>query len=127
MGTKAFFTILLLIVSNVFMTFAWYGNLKLKEMNISTDWPLILVILFSWGIALLEYCFMIPANRIGSQIMGGPFSLFQLKVIQEVISIIVFTGIATLVFKGESFHWNHLAAFVCLVLAVFFVFYDFKK
>lgn len=112
----------MLIVSNVFMTFAWYGNLKLQEMKISTDWPLILVILFSWGVALMEYCFMIPANRMGSQIMGGPFSLVQLKVIQEVISILVFSGIVTLVFKGESFHWNHLAAFVCLVLAVYFVF-----
>lgn len=122
MGTRALFTILMLIVSNVFMTFAWYGNLKLQEMKISTDWPLILVILFSWGIALLEYCFMIPANRMGSQIMGGPFSLVQLKVIQEVISIMVFSGIVTLVFKGEHFQWNHLAAFVCLVLAVYFVF-----
>lgn len=122
MGTRALFTILMLIVSNVFMTFAWYGNLKLQEMKISTDWPLILVILFSWGIALLEYCFMIPANRLGSQIMGGPFSLVQLKVIQEVISIMVFSGIVTLVFKGEHFQWNHLAAFVCLVLAVYFVF-----
>lgn len=122
MGTRALFTILMLIVSNVFMTFAWYGNLKLQEMKISTDWPLILVILFSWGIALLEYCFMIPANRLGAQIMGGPFSLVQLKVIQEVISIMVFSGIVTLVFKGEHFQWNHLAAFVCLVLAVYFVF-----
>lgn len=122
MGTRAILTILMLVVSNVFMTFAWYGNLKLQEMKISSDWPLILVILFSWGIALFEYCFMIPANRIGSQIMGGPFSLVQLKVIQEVVSIMVFSGIVTLVFKGQSFHWNHLAAFVCLVLAVYFVF-----
>lgn len=122
MGTKGLLTILLLVVSNVFMTFAWYGNLKLQEMKISTDWPLILIILFSWGIALLEYFFMIPANRIGSQIMGGPFSLMQLKVLQEVISICVFTTIVTLAFKGESFHWNHVAAFVCLVLAVYFVF-----
>ena len=121
-GTKGLLTILLLVVSNVFMTFAWYGNLKLQEMKISTDWPLILIILFSWGIALLEYFFMIPANRIGSQIMGGPFSLMQLKVLQEVISICVFTCIVTLAFKGESFHWNHAAAFVCLVLAVYFVF-----
>lgn len=122
MGTRAILTILMLVVSNVFMTFAWYGNLKLQEMKISSDWPLILVILFSWGIALFEYCFMIPANRVGSQIMGGPFSLVQLKVIQEVVSIMVFSGIVTLVFKGQSFHWNHLAAFVCLVLAVYFVF-----
>lgn len=121
---RILFTILLLCISNVFMTFAWYGNLKLQEMKISTDWPLILIILCSWGVALLEYSFMIPANRIGSQITGGPFSLMQLKVIQEVISITVFTIIATFMFKGESIHWNHIAAFICLVLAVFFVFYD---
>ena len=79
-------TVILLIISNVFMTAAWYGNLKLKEMHISTDWPLILVILASWGVALIEYFFMIPANTIGSRINGGPFSLMQLKVIQEDIS-----------------------------------------
>ena len=78
-------TILLLVVSNVFMTFAWYGNLKLQEMKISTDWPLILIILASWGLALFEYCFMVPANRLGSDINGGPFNLVQLKVIQECI------------------------------------------
>ncbi|MBR0502111.1 MAG: DMT family protein [Paludibacteraceae bacterium] len=120
---KIWLTILLLIISNVFMTFAWYGNLKLQEMKISTDWPLYLIILFSWGIALIEYCFMIPANRIGSQITGGPFSLVQLKVIQEVISITVFSIIITFMFKGESIHWNHIAAFFCLIMAVFFVFY----
>lgn len=119
---KILYTILLLIISNVFMTFAWYGNLKLQEMKISTDWPLILIILCSWGVALLEYCFMIPANRIGSQITGGPFSLVQLKVIQEVISITIFSIIATFLFKGEAIQWNHIVAFVCLVLAVFFVF-----
>ncbi len=120
---KVWLTISMLIVSNVFMTLAWYGNLKLHEMKISTDWPLILIILSSWGVALLEYSFMIPANRIGSQVTGGPFSLMQLKVIQEVISITVFTVIATFLFKGETLHWNHIAAFVCLVMAVFFVFY----
>lgn len=119
---KAFYTILLLIVSNVFMTFAWYGHLKLQEMKISTSWPLILVILFSWGLAFFEYCAQVPANRLGSSINGGPFSLVQLKVIQEVISLMVFTIVVSLLFKGESLHWNHLAAFVCLVMAVFFVF-----
>lgn len=122
LSTRGLLTILMLVVSNVFMTFAWYGNLKLQELKISTDWPLILIILCSWGVALLEYSFMIPANRMGAQIMGGPFSLVQLKVIQEVVSILVFSCIVTIVFKGESFHWNHLAAFVCLVLAVYFVF-----
>ena len=116
-----FWTILLLIVSNIFMTFAWYGHLKLQEMKISTSWPLILVILFSWGLAFFEYCAQVPANRLGSSINGGPFSLVQLKVIQEVISLMVFTIVVSLLFKGESLHWNHLAAFVCLVMAVFFV------
>lgn len=122
MNLSAIWTILLLIGSNVCMTFAWYGHLKLQEMHISDGWPLILVILFSWGIAFVEYCMMVPANRIGSNINGGPFSLIQLKVIQEVISLTVFTIIVTLVFKGETFQWNHLVAFVCLILAVFFCF-----
>ncbi|MBQ7623437.1 MAG: DMT family protein [Bacteroidales bacterium] len=115
-------TVLLLVVSNVFMTLAWYGQLKLNEMNITRDWPLILVILASWGIAFLEYIFMVPANRMGSQINGGPFSLMQLKIIQEVISLTVFTLFVMLLFKGEPVHWNHIAALVCMVAAVFFVF-----
>ena len=112
----------MLIVSNVFMTFAWYGHFKLNELKISTDWPLIVVILFSWGIAFFEYCVMVPANRIGFKDNGGPFNLLQLKVIQEVISLTVFTVIIMLVFKGETIQWNHIAAFACLILAVFFVF-----
>ena len=115
-------TILLLIVSNVFMTLAWYGNFKLQEMNISTNWPLIVIILASWGVALFEYCAMIPANRIGAVMNGGPFTLFQLKIIQEVISLTVFTIMITFMFKGEHLQWNHLAAFACLVGAVFFMF-----
>jgi uncharacterized protein (DUF486 family) len=119
---RGIYTILLLVVSNVFMTFAWYGNLKLQELKISTDWPLILIILASWGMALFEYCVMIPANRLGSQITGGPFSLMQLKVIQEAVSLVVFTIIVATVFKGEPIHWNHFVAFGCLLLAVFFAF-----
>ena len=119
---KALLTVILLVTSNIFMTFAWYGHLKLQEMKISTGWPLILVILLSWGMAFFEYCAQVPANRLGSSINGGPFSLVQLKVIQEVISLMVFTLVVSLLFKGESLHWNHLAAFVCLVMAVFFVF-----
>lgn len=115
-------TILLLIISNVFMTFAWYGHLKLQTSGISKNWPLFVVILASWGVALLEYCFMIPANRIGYQENGGPFSLFQLKVIQEVITLTVFTIVAMFFFSGERLHWNHIAAFICLVAAVCFVF-----
>ena len=115
-------TILLLIVSNVFMTFAWYGHLKLQQMDISTGWPLILVILISWGLAFFEYCAQVPANRIGFSGNGGPFNIMQLKVIQEVISLTVFTLIVTVMFRGEPLQWNHLAAFACLILAVFFVF-----
>ncbi|MBR1644008.1 MAG: DMT family protein [Bacteroidales bacterium] len=119
---KGLATVLLLILSNVFMTFAWYGNLKLQEMKLITDWPLIAIVVLSWGLALVEYFFMIPANRLGSQINGGPFSLVELKVIQEAISLVVFTAIVALVFKGESLHWNHFVSFGLLVLAVFFAF-----
>lgn len=119
---KAVWTILLLITSNIFMTFAWYGHLKLQEMKISGSWPLILVILFSWGLAFFEYCAQVPANRIGFDGNGGPFNLMQLKVIQEAISLTVFTLIVTLLFKGQPLQWNHLAAFFCLLMAVFFVF-----
>ena len=115
-------SVLLLICSNIFMTFAWYGHLKLQNSGISREWPLIMVILFSWGIASFEYMCQLPSNRIGFLDNGGPFTLIQLKVIQEVVSLIVFTVLVTLFFKGESFHWNHVAAFFCLVAAVYFVF-----
>lgn len=116
-------TILLLVVSNIFMTVAWYGHLKLQEMKIFTDnTPLYVVILVSWGIALIEYCFMIPANRMGFHGNGGSFSLMQLKVIQEAITLLVFTVFTIFFFRGETLHWNHFAAFVCLILAVYFVF-----
>lgn len=119
---SALATIILLIISNVFMTFAWYGHLKLQTSGISRNWPLFAVILFSWGIALLEYCFMVPANRIGFQDNGGPFSLFQLKIIQEVITLTVFTIVAMFLFQGQRLQWNHIAAFLCLVGAVCFTF-----
>lgn len=122
MKMKALLTVLLLVTSNIFMTFAWYGHLKLQEMKISTGWPLILVILMSWGMALFEYCAQVPANRIGFNGNGGPFNIMQLKVIQEVISLTVFTVIVTVMFKGEALQWNHFAAFLCLIAAVFFVF-----
>ena len=115
-------TILLLVISNVFMTIAWYGHLKMQSMGIGKDWPLFVVILFSWGIALMEYCFMVPANKMGFIGNGGPFSLMQLKVLQEVITLTVFTVLAMFFFSGEKLHWNHIAAFVCLVAAVYFVF-----
>ena len=119
---KGVYTILLLIVSNIFMTFAWYGHLKLQEMKITTDWKLWMVILFSWGIALFEYCAQVPANRIGFIDNGGPFTLMQLKVIQEVITLTVFTLFVLFIFKGQTLQWNHIAAFACLILAVYFVF-----
>ena len=115
-------TILLLIVSNVFMTFAWYGHLKLQSTGISKNWPLYIVILVSWGIALFEYSFQVPANRMGFQENGGPFSLFQLKILQEVITLTVFTIVAMFLFQGEKLHWNHIAAFLCLIGAVCFTF-----
>ena len=104
------------------MTFAWYGHLKLQETKIVSNWPLYGVILLSWGIALFEYCFQVPANRMGFRENGGPFSLMQLKIIQEVITLVVFTIFSTLLFKGESLQWNHIAAFLCLIAAVYFVF-----
>lgn len=119
---KGLYTILLLIVSNVFMTFAWYGHLKLQEMKIINNWPLIGVILISWMTAFFEYLCQIPANRIGFQGNGGPFTLLQLKVIQEVITLIIFAFFTMIFFQGETLKWNHLAAAVCLVLAVYFVF-----
>ena len=120
---KIILTLVLLIISNTFMTLAWYGNLKLQDMKvISQNTSIVLIILISWCVALLEYSFLIPANRIGSDINGGPFSLVQLKVIQEVISIAIFTLFTIVFFKGEALQWNHFVAFGCLIAAVLFVF-----
>ncbi|HRJ31206.1 MAG TPA: DMT family protein [Cyclobacteriaceae bacterium] len=119
---KGVYTIILLILSNAFMTFAWYGHLKFKDMKWSASLPLISIILISWGIALFEYTLQVPANRIGFKGYGGPFSLVQLKVIQEVITLVVFVAFSLIFFKNESFRTNHLIAFVFLVLAVYFVF-----
>lgn len=115
-------TILLLVVSNIFMTFAWYGHLKLQQSGVSSNWPLIGVIAFSWLIAFFEYCCQVPANRIGFIANGGPYSLVQLKVIQECVSLIVFAVMSTLMFQGESLHWNHALAFLMLIAAVYLVF-----
>ena len=119
---QAFYTVLLLIGSNCFMTLAWYGHLRLQEMRITTSWPLISIIVMSWAIAFFEYCLIVPANRIGFEGNGGPFSLIQLKVIQEVVSLIVFTVVAGVIFQGQSLHWNHIVSFLCLVAAVYFAF-----
>jgi uncharacterized protein (DUF486 family) len=119
---KAFTTIFLLILSNAFMTFAWYGHLKSKEMSWSQNLGLVSIILISWGIALFEYILQVPANRIGFKNFGGPFSLLQLKVIQEVITLSVFVTFSMVFFKTESFRLNHFIGFVFLVLAVYFIF-----
>ncbi|MGL4332443.1 MAG: DMT family protein [Bacteroidales bacterium] len=115
-------TIILLVISNLFMTFAWYGHLKMKQFSWFESLPLIGVILFSWSIALFEYIFQVPANRIGFKENGGPFTLMQLKIIQEVITLTIFVIFSNLLFKGESLQWNHFAAFCCLIAAVYFVF-----
>lgn len=120
--SPAITTLLLLIVSNIFMTFAWYGHLKLGQSGVSTNWPLYVVILFSWGIALLEYCFQVPANRVGFEGNGGPFSLMQLKVMQEVITLVVFVIFSYIAFEGFTLKWNHLLAMVLLIGAVYLVF-----
>ncbi len=106
------------------MTLAWYGHLRLQQTGVSSSWPLWVVILFSWGIALCEYSFMIPANRIGFRDNGGPYSLVQLKVMQEAISLIVFTLVAMVIFQGFTLRWNHLLAFLMLVGAVYLVFME---
>jgi len=119
---KGFITIVLLTLSNAFMTLAWYGHLKFKEMKWSQSLPLIGIILISWGIALFEYMLQVPANRMGFKGYGGPFSLVQLKVIQEVMTLVVFVIFSLLFFKTETFRTNHLIGFVFLVLAVYFIF-----
>jgi uncharacterized protein len=105
-------TIVLLSIANIFMTFAWYGHLKYKHL------PLVLVILVSWLIAFVEYCFQVPANRIGH----GQFSAAQLKVIQEIITLVIFAFFSVL-FLGEALRWNHAVAFLLIVLAVFVMFH----
>lgn len=119
---KAFLTILLLVLSNTFMTFAWYGHLKFKEMRWFENLGLIGIVLVSWGIALFEYFFQVPANRIGYKENGGPFSLVELKVIQEVITLLVFVLFTLVFFKNETIKWNHLVGFVFIILAVYFIF-----
>jgi len=119
---KGTLTILFLFLSNSFMTLAWYGHLKWKSFFDMQDkglWP---VILLSWAIAFFEYCFQVPANRMGFQGNGGPFSLIQLKLSQEIISIAVFILFTLLFFRNEAWKWNHWAAIVCIMAAVYFVF-----
>lgn len=115
-------TIGLLVVANIFMTVAWYGHLKLQASGVSANWPVFAVILLSWGIALVEYCFQVPANRLDFEGNGGPFSLMQLKVMQEVITLVVFVVFSLIAFNDFQLRWNHFAAMLLLVGAVYLVF-----
>jgi uncharacterized protein (DUF486 family) len=119
---KGLYTVLLLILSNTFMTFAWYGHLKFKEIPWFAKLSLVGVVLISWGIALFEYFFKVPANRIGYKGNGGTFSLVELKVLQEVITLVVFVIFSLVFFKTEQFRTNHIIGFVLLILAVYFIF-----
>jgi uncharacterized protein (DUF486 family) len=119
---KTGLTIARLILSNVFMTLAWYGHLKFADMRWFSKLGLFSIILIAWGVAFFEYCLQVPANRIGFQGYGGPFSLVQLKVLQEVITLTVFVGFALIAFRTETFRWNHVIAFLFLILAVYFAF-----
>jgi len=119
---KALITVLLLTLSNAFMTFSWYGHLRFKDMKWSQGLPLFTIILISWGIAFFEYVLQVPANRIGYKAYGGPFSLVQLKVLQEVITLVVFVIFSLVLFKTETFRTNHLIGFAFLILAVYFIF-----
>lgn len=119
---KQIITISLLTLSNIFMTFAWYGHLQFKKLGWFQNSGIFVIILISWGLAFFEYCFQVPANRTGSQEYGGPYNLFQLKIIQEVITLIVFTLMAVYVFKTEQLRWNYVLGFACMILAVYFIF-----
>lgn len=120
MLTRGLGAVALLVCSNLFMTLAWYGQVMFKSRFERIG--MVAVIAISWLVALFEYCFMVPANRLGSTEYGGPFSIWELKVIQEVVSLTVFTVIVLLVMKNEALKWNHLVGFLCLVAAVFFIF-----
>lgn len=122
MMSRGFMTIALLIASNTFMTIAWYGHLKFKDISLLKNVGLVGTILISWVIALLEYSLMVPANKIGSSINGGPFNMWQLKLIQEVISISVFVIFTLVFFKSDQLKWNHLVGFLFLLCAVYFFF-----
>jgi uncharacterized protein (DUF486 family) len=119
---KAILTILLLTISNSFMTLAWYGHLQFKKIPAFSKLGIVAIIGISWGIALFEYLFMVPANRIGFTGNNGPFNLFQLKLVQEVISLVVFIVFAVLIFKTDKLQWNYLVGFSFIILAVYFIF-----
>lgn len=119
---RGLITIAFLVISNTFMTFAWYGHLKFKEISWLSNLGLLGIILISWFIALFEYVFQVPANKLGYIENGGPFSIWQLKVIQEVITLTIFTIFSVLFFKNETLRLNHLIGFGFLILAVYFIF-----
>ena len=121
MNLSGVYTIILLVFSNIFMTFAWYGHLKMKEYSWFESLPLFGVILFSWGIAFFEYCFQVPANRIGFQGNGGPFTLMQLKIIQEVMTLLVFIPFS-IFYMNQPFKWDFVWAGLCMLGAVYFMF-----
>lgn len=122
MFPKAIRTIVFLIISNSFMTMAWYGHLRFKDYSWGKNLGLFSVILISWGLAFFEYMFQVPANRIGYKEDGGPFSLVELKTIQEAITLIVFMIFTLIFFKSERLAWNHIVGFMLIVAAVFVVF-----
>lgn len=119
---KGLYTVLLLVASNLFMTFAWYGHLEFSKMDWFRNLSLPAVILLSWGLALFEYAFQVPANRIGFRNNGGPFNLVELKTLQEALSIIVFIIINVYVFKDGQLKWNHILGFCLIIAAVFVIF-----
>ncbi|SDL79296.1 DMT family protein [Siphonobacter aquaeclarae] len=119
---RVFYTIGLLVLSNIFMTLAWYGHLQFKNYPRLAQLGLMAVVLISWGLAFFEYIFQVPANKIGYKGNGGPFSLFELKTIQEAVSLIVFMLITVFVFRTERPAWNHLVGFGLIVLAVYVIF-----
>jgi uncharacterized protein len=121
---KAFYTIALLVGGNIFMTFAWYGHLKFKDYEWSKSLGLFTIILISWGLAFFEYCLQVPANRLGSKELAGPFSLMQLKILQEAITLVVFVVFSFFFFKNEPLKWNHALAMVFILAAVYLVFKD---
>lgn len=119
---KQLLTIGLLTLSNLFMTLAWYGHLQFKKLGWFQGSGIAVIILISWGLAFFEYCFQVPANRIGSNLNGGPFNLFQLKMLQEIITLVVFTLVTVYVFRTDKLQWNYIVGFGLLLLGAYFIF-----
>lgn len=119
---RGLYTILLLMASNTFMTIAWYGHLRFKDIAFLKNAGLFGAVLISWGIALIEYSLMVPANKLGSNLNGGPFNMWQLKIIQEVISISIFVIFTLVFFKHDTLKWNHIIGFGFLIASLYFFF-----